>query len=107
MDAGLVGGEWAGLGQRGCYQKDMQGGGWLHMKDPGIIGSWAPRWVTIRPGVLSIHAAGPMSAVLSNVVLLGARVELADFSSLLFGKAHQRGILGKFARGRSACTGVR
>lgn len=65
------------------------------MRDQGIIGSWAPRWVTIRPGVLSIHAAGPMSAVLSNVVLLGAQVEAADFSSLLFGKANQRGILGK------------
>ena len=74
---------------------DMQGGGWLHMKDQGIVGSWAPRWITIRAGVLSIHAAGPMSAVLSNVVLLGAQVEAADFSSLLFGKANEHGILGK------------
>jgi len=33
-------------------QIDLQGGGWLYMRDEGILGSLTPRLVTLRPGVL-------------------------------------------------------
>ena len=56
--------------------------GWLRVKNSGLLGAWGQRWVTARRGVLSIHEAGPMSQVMSNVVLLGARVERANFASV-------------------------
>ena len=70
----------------------MHSAGWLYLKDQGLLGAWAARWVAVRPGVMSIHAAGPMSAVLSNVALLRAQVEPADFSSVMFRNANQFGI---------------
>ena len=40
--------------------------GWLYLRDQGLLGVWAARWITVRPGVLSIHAAGPRSIKLFN-----------------------------------------